>query len=128
MPKIYNPSNVPPPQAPSYSHAAEVGPGERLLYIAGQVGADADGNVPEGIEAQARLVYRHIFGILEDAGMGPENLVKLTTFMTDPDDSEAMRAVRTEVFGAVAPPNTLVYISRLASPAFLIEVEAVAAG
>ena len=128
MPRVYNPGNVPPPQAPSYSHVAEVGPGERIIYIAGQVGADADGNIPDNIADQTRLVYQHIFGILEDAGMGPENLVKLTTFMTNPDDSAEMRVVRMEVFGDIAPPNTMVYISRLAHPNFKIEVEAVAAG
>ena len=62
------PSTVAPPFGP-YSHAVEVSPNSRLLYISGEVGVLPDGIVPEGIEAQADASWRNIISILEDAGM-----------------------------------------------------------
>ena len=110
-----------------YSHVGEVGPGGRLFHLAGQTGTAPDGTTPEGIEAQSRVVYQNIASVLKECGMGLENLVKLTIYHTDPDNIEAWRNVQKEALGNIAPASTLLVVSRLARPEYLIEVEAIAA-
>jgi enamine deaminase RidA (YjgF/YER057c/UK114 family) len=108
-----------------YSHVAKAG---KTLYIAGQVALDVRGNlVGKGdFEAQARQVYTNLRNILREAGGGPENIVKMTTILTDYGNMESRRKIRKEFFGDIMPPNTLLIVKSLASPDYMIEVEAIA--
>ncbi len=126
MVRLFNPDAIGTPLA-AYSHGAEINPNARYIFTAGQVGMGADGKVLEGIEAQAEKVYANLLAILEDAGMGPGNIVKMTTYLINPDDGPGAHKARAKVLGDVKPPNTLLYIKRLANPDFLLEVELVAA-
>ncbi len=126
MPRFFNPAEMCEPFNP-YSHGAEVRAGGRLIFLAGQVGVTPDGTMPEDFETQTENIYRNIEAILKDAGMGFENVVKLTTFIIDPDDLPKMREIRKIFLGDHRPAHTLLCVSRLADPEFLIEVEGVAA-
>lgn len=126
MPTYKNPDNVRAPQG-SYSHVAEVKSGGRMIFIAGQVGVDKDGNMGDGFDAQAEIVFQNIKDILASEGMDLTNVVKMTTFLVNADDTQALRGVRDKMMDGAEPPNTLCIISRLADPKFLIEIEAVAA-
>jgi enamine deaminase RidA (YjgF/YER057c/UK114 family) len=108
-----------------YSHVAKVG---KTLYIAGQVARDVQGKlVGKGdLETQARQVYTNLRNILEEAGGGLRNIVKTTTILTHYGNVEGYRKIRNEFFGDIMPPNTLLIIESLASPDFMIEVEAIA--
>ena len=108
-----------------YSHVARAG---KTLYIAGQVARDVQGKlVGKGdVEAQARQVYTNLGNILEEAGGGLQNIVKTTTILTHYGNVEGYRKIRNEFFGDMMPPNTLLIIESLASPDFMIEVEAIA--
>jgi enamine deaminase RidA (YjgF/YER057c/UK114 family) len=108
-----------------YSHAAKVG---KTLYIAGQVARDVQGNlVGKGdFEAQVRQVYTNLKNILQEAGGDLKNIVKMTTILTHYDYIESRRKIHNEFFGDIMPPNTLMIIESLASPDYLIEVEAIA--
>ena len=108
-----------------YSHVAKVG---KTLYIAGQVAWDVQRKlVGKGdFEAQARQAYTNLKNILQEAGGGLKNIVKMTTILTDYGNVERVRKVRNEFFGDIMPPNTLMIIESLASPDFLREVEAIA--
>ena len=108
-----------------YSHVAKAG---KTLYIAGQVALDAQGSlVGKGdFEAQARQAYTNLRNILKEAGGGLENIVKMTTILTDYGNMESRRKIRKEFFGDVMPPNTLLIVKGLASPDYMIEVEAIA--
>jgi len=108
-----------------YSHVAKVG---KTLYIAGQVAREVRGKlVGKGdLEAQARQVYTNLRNILEEAGGGLRNIVKTTTILTHYGNVEGYRKIRNEFFGDIMPPNTLLIIESLASPDFMIEVEAIA--
>ena len=59
---------VHPPLA-EYSHGVLVGPGCKTVYLSGQVGIDAEGNVPEGAAAQAELAFGAVELLLADVGM-----------------------------------------------------------
>ncbi len=110
-----------------FSHVGRIGPNAELFHLAGQLGVALDGTVGDGIAEQSALVYRNIATVLEQCGMGFENLVKVTVFLTDPDYIDAWRAEQKKAFGDVVPAATLLIVSGLARPEFLVEVEAIAA-
>jgi len=110
-----------------FSHVGEIGPGGRLFHLAGQTGTAPDGRVGDGIEEQSALVYQNIATVLKECGMGLENLVKVTVFLTSPDHIDGWRAAQKAALGDVVPASTLLIISALARPEFMVEVEAIAA-
>lgn len=126
MTKFFNPKSITAPFNP-YSHGALVETGSQILYLAGQVGSDIDGNIAPDFEAQIRKTYANIEAILQDAGMGLSNIVKATTFLTDRAHLQPMREIRKEILGDHKPAHTLLIVSGLAYEEFLIEVECVAA-
>ena len=126
MAEYFNPEGMAPPQA-KYHHGVLVPTGTQTLYIAGQLGVDADGNLADGIEEQARWAFRNLATVLKSAGMGPENLVKIQIFLTDVNFRQAAHIGRAEALGEVQPASTLLVVKSLATPEFLIEVEGVAA-
>lgn len=116
------PSGVPAPFS-TYSHGVEVTSPGRWLFGAGQVGVDVDGRVGDGIDEQTRLVWGHIVAILDEAEMGVENLVQINQFMTDRSFREPAGRIRAEVLGEHRPASTLLVVSGLASPEWLIEID-----
>lgn len=122
----YQPSGI-APAVGNYSHALEVPPGQRLLFISGQVPERADGSVPEGFEAQCHAAWDNVLAALAAAGMTTANLVKVTTFLTNRSQAEANSRIRQERLGRVAPALTVVVATTLSS-AWLLEIEAIGAG
>ena len=122
-----NPAGLSKPAA--YSQVVEVNGPHRVVYFAGQTGADATGKAAQGFRAQAVQVMENIKTALASVGGGFEHVVKLTTYMTDLEANGAVyREVRASYFPntAALPASTLLQISRLANPAYMIEVEATA--
>ena len=71
-------------------------------------------------------MFANIGLVLAAAGATFADVVKVTTFLVDIDDRARINPVRQEVFGDARPASTLVEVSALVLPQFLIEVEAVA--
>jgi enamine deaminase RidA (YjgF/YER057c/UK114 family) len=92
------------------------------------VARDAQGNlVGKGdFGAQVRQVYTNLKNILNEAGGDLTNIVKMTTYLTHYANIEIRRRIHAEFFGDVMPPSTLLIIDSLASPDFMIEMEAIA--
>jgi 2-iminobutanoate/2-iminopropanoate deaminase len=124
--KTYSPATVAAPSGP-YSHAVEIPASARVLHLAGQVGVAPDGTVPADFEGQAAQCWKNIKAILAAAGMGVEDLVKCTHFITNADNVAAYGRVRSRELGEARPASTLLVISALARPNLLVEVEAIAA-
>lgn len=124
--KSHNPPGVAGPFA-SYSHGIELDEPVRLLFGAGQAGVDADGRVGEGIEEQATFVWRNIGEVLASANMHIGNIVQLTMFLLHREDYAVAREVRERALGEHRPASTLMYVSGLANPAWLLEVDFIAA-
>ena len=124
--KTHNPASVTAPAGP-YSHGIEVPANARWLYIAGQIGVAPDGKVAPDFDGQADQCWRNIKAVLAAAGMGVENLVKCTHFITRAENVAAYGRVRSRHLGEARPASTLLVISALARADFLVEVEAVAA-
>jgi reactive intermediate/imine deaminase len=110
-----------------YTHVVQVH-GGRTVYIAGQVAFDKSGNlVGKGdFAAQATQVFENLKLALAAAGATFDNVVKVTTFVTDLSQIQALREIRAKYYGKNAPASTLVQITQLANPAFMIEIEAIA--
>ncbi|HEY7364852.1 MAG TPA: RidA family protein [Methylomirabilota bacterium] len=119
-PGVYDP--------PGYSQAIKVTGAQAVLFLAGQVAYDKDGSVKHrgDFTGQAREVFRAIKALVEAGGGSLNNVVKLNTYVTDARYRPEFRAVRDEFFGAKGPASTLVEISALAHPDYLIEIEAIA--
>ena len=126
MNRHFNPDGNAKPGG-AYSHGVELPPNCRTVFFSGQVGNAPDGTIPDDFEGQMRNVFANIEAILADAGMDFSNLVKLTSFMIRREDLEPSRALRGELLKGNEPAHTLLFISGLANPAFLIEVEGFAA-
>jgi enamine deaminase RidA (YjgF/YER057c/UK114 family) len=118
---------------PGYAQIVEVR-AERLIFISGQTATDADGNVvgKDDFAAQADQVFGNLGIALAAAGATAANLVKLTVYLRDMNQLAAYREARNRFFATVTPPAapavTLIEVSRLYGPDFLLEIEAVAAG
>ena len=121
-----NPDTIAPP-AGAYSHAVEVPPGARWLYVSGQVGIAPDGTLGRDAAEQSRIIWENIVAILADADMGLGDLVKVTAYLTDPADLPAYCAARSAVLGEARPCSTLVYAPALVKPDWKVEVDVVAA-
>ena len=117
---------------PGYSQIVEV-TARRMIFIAGQTALDADGHLigKNDFAAQAGQVFENLSVALHASGCTPTNLVKLTVFLTDMDNLTRYREARNRFFNSVTPPAapavTLVEVSKLYGPDFLIEIEAIAA-
>jgi 2-iminobutanoate/2-iminopropanoate deaminase len=109
-----------------YSQVVKAG---NTVYIAGQVSAGTDGNaIGKGDpEAQVRQIWRNIEAAVKGAGGTLENVVKTTTYVTNIQYAAAVRKVREEVFQSLKPPtSTLLVVAGLASPDYMVEIEAIA--
>jgi enamine deaminase RidA (YjgF/YER057c/UK114 family) len=117
---------------PGYSQIVAVNTG-RIIFISGQTALDSDGNVigKSDFTAQAAQVFRNLAVALRGCGCTAAHLVKLTVFLTDMNHLASYREARNRFFASVTPPAapavTLVEVSKLYGPDFLIEIEAVAA-
>jgi 2-iminobutanoate/2-iminopropanoate deaminase len=126
MVRPFNPPSIPAPSG-SYIHGIEVPPNARLLFISGQTPGRSDGSVPENFEEQVEVCWKRIGAILEGAGMGFADLVKVQTFVTKQENVSKTSAIRKRVLGEHRPTATLLCISGLADPRYLVEIEAIAA-
>jgi enamine deaminase RidA (YjgF/YER057c/UK114 family) len=118
---------------PGYSQVVEIR-GGRIIFIAGQTALDRNGEVvgKADFAKQAAQVFENLAIALQSVGCTAANLIKLTVFLRSMDDLSAYREARNRFFATVtpmaAPAVTLVEVSRLYGPDFLIEIEAIAAG
>lgn len=126
MLKHHTPATIAKP-ASRYSHAVEVPGRARVLFISGQLGVKPDGTPAQGFETQAEQAWRNLGAALEAAGMSYGDLVRITTYVTDPANVPFMRAVRDRFIKDPPPASTLLVVQALASPHWLFELEGVAA-
>jgi 2-iminobutanoate/2-iminopropanoate deaminase len=125
MHTLVNPATIQPSE--NYSHGVEVRQPARWLSIAGQVGRDVNGNIPEGMDAQAEIAWANLVDVLKGAGMDLGDLVEITVYLLRREDNAAFDTIRKKWMGSLRPASTKVYISGLAHPKMLCEIQARAA-
>lgn len=119
--------NPPGVSAPTtYSHIVRAG---KTVYIAGQVGSDAQGKVAgPGMKEQVEQVMANLRTVLKSQGLDASHVAKINIYTTSIDEYRApdVAAIRAAFFGDHRPASTLVQVVRLADPAYKVEIEAIA--
>ena len=124
MKKELKTTGAPAPVGP-YSQAIDTG---SLIFISGQIGIDpSTGKLMDGLEAQTRRALLNILSILESAGLGKENLVKITIYTTDISKFGTINTLYEDFFKDIEPKpaRAVVGVKELPLNA-LIEIEAIA--
>lgn len=124
--RTHNPEQIAGPFA-TYAHGVSIDGPVRWLFGAGQTGVAGDGSTPADIEGQAKLVWANMRAVLADAGMGIDDIVQLNMLLIDRNDAPGAMAVRNEELEDHRPASTLMYVSGLARPEWLIEIDYIAA-
>jgi 2-iminobutanoate/2-iminopropanoate deaminase len=112
----------------TYSQGIRVSQAHTILFLSGQVAYTDDGAVAcrGDFKGQARGAFEAIKALVESQGGSMSNIVKITTFVTDMRYRADLAPLREEYLGKKAPASTLVEISALAHPDWMIEIEAIA--
>jgi 2-iminobutanoate/2-iminopropanoate deaminase len=95
------------------------------LYVSGQGGEDASGNIPGEFEAEVKQALDNIGVVLKEAGMSPSDVVSVQVWLTDGALFQRMNAVYTKYFQDPRPTRTTVVVAKLVGPG-RIEITATA--
>ena len=107
-----------------YSQAIDTG---TFVFASGQIPINpADGKIAEGIKAHTLQCIANVTAILNEAGLGLENVVKTTVYLHDMNDFAAMNEVYGEHFPAPFPARSAVAVRELPKKV-LVEIEVIAA-
>ncbi|MEQ8321962.1 MAG: RidA family protein [Rhodospirillales bacterium] len=126
MYSTHNPPGIAPPSS-AYTHGVRADGATSWLHISGQVGTHADGSLAGDSAQQMEVCWQRIMAVLADAGMNMGNIVKVTVFLTRPEDVGLYRQIRDRYLNGHLTASTLLIVSGLADPAWTVEIEAVAA-
>ncbi len=113
---------------PTYAQAVKVTGAQTILFLSGQVAYAADGGAAYAgdFKAQARAALQAVKAQVEAGGGTMADIVKVNSYITDIRHRADYAAVRGEFFGGKMPASTLVAVTALAQPEFMIEIEAIA--
>jgi enamine deaminase RidA (YjgF/YER057c/UK114 family) len=127
MSEVIQPPGWPRPRG----YANAVAASGRMLFIAGQIGWDAEGVIAsDDFVAQARQALANVLTLLRTAGAAPEHLVRMTWYVTDRQEylrrSKELGAAYREILGPVYPAMTAVEVSALIEERAHVEIECTA--
>ena len=111
-----------------FVQAARIPAGSDVVHVSGLTSRAADGSTfaPNDIKPQTRHILENLKKILAEAGATLEDVAKVTVYITDMGDFDAIHEIRREYFTATCPASTMVEVSRLVNDDMLIEIEAIA--
>jgi len=125
--ELINPAALSVPA--SYSQLA-VATGSRLVFVAGQVADDRQGNLVGAgdLAVQARQAFANVGSALAAAGARPDQVARITIYVVHhrPEYLPAISEARIAVFGDHKPTDVVLGVEALAHPELLIEVDAIA--
>ncbi|MGX1100134.1 RidA family protein [Amorphus sp. MBR-141] len=121
-----NPDTLAPPIG-RYKHLAVIPANHDILAIAGQVGVDLDGKLPETVEAQFENAIRNIERILQSEGLDVRAVFKINIWLAAEIDMDRYVAIWRGFHHDDPPATMFAYVARLIRPDYLCEVEAWAA-
>lgn len=106
-----------------YSRAVRVG---NFIEVTGTVAIDDEGNPvsPGDAYAQTRFIFEKIDKVLKSAGGSLKDVIRVRMFVTDISRWEEFGRAHSDFFKHIKPCNTMVEVSRLIAPEYLVEVEA----
>ena len=126
MNRVLLPEGWPRPRG--YSNGVEAT--GRMVFVAGQIGWDAEGRFPDGFADQFRQTLDNTLAVLAEAGAGPEHVVRMTWYVVDKAEYLAalrdVGAVWRERIGPHYPAMAVVEVKGLIEDAARIEIETTA--
>ena len=125
--KRIDPFPVHPPYQGIYAYGVEVPAGARTLHISGQVGVDPKGQLAEGATGQIHQALDNVEAVLAEASMTINDIVKMSFFLTRPEDMADLLKVREARLDGVRPAVTTLFVAGLVHPDWRVEIEVVAA-
>ena len=121
-----NPAHDIYPATADYVHAMQVTAPTRWLFISGTMGPVNDSRAAATLDGQLALIWHNIRRILQEAEMAPDNIVRVTSYLTDAAYAEANQNAREVALGHRPVATTVGIVGTLNSD-WLVEVEAIAA-
>lgn len=111
-----------------FSHAIAVEAKGRLVFISGMTARRPDGSIAGigDVEAQTRQVCENLKAAVEAAGGTLDDICRVDVYVRNIEHFEKIHRVRREYFKAPAPASTMVEVTKLVSPDYLIEISAIA--
>lgn len=104
-----------------YSRAIRVGPHVHVAGTAPIMPGEAD--PPTDPFAQAKRCLEIILAALEEVGAGPEHVVRTRAYLTSADDWKEVGRAHGEVFADVRPASSMIVVTSLLDPRWLVEIE-----
>jgi reactive intermediate/imine deaminase len=119
-----NPEGIAKPTG--YTHVVKATAGT-MIFISGQVGLDPQGNIAGDFKQQTEQVFKNLDTALNAAGAEFKDVVKMNLYVLDTSQLPVLREIRNRYVNTENPPaSTLVGVTALARPEFLVEIEVVA--
>ncbi len=121
----FNPPTLTKPLRPYFSHGVVARGG--LVFVAGQVGTDKSGRVvSRDVGRQTEQTIKNLRAVLRHVGADLDDIVKVTVYVTDMGDFDAIARVRSKYFKKDCPASAIIEVAKLARPEFKVEIEAIA--
>ncbi len=121
-----NPFTVNERYAGIYAHGVEAPETTRTVYVSGQVGVSPEGHLPADFAGQCHQAISNVEAVLNEAGMGLSNIIKMSFYLVRREDMGGLVEVRKAMLDGVQPAITTVFVAGLVEPEWLVEVEAIA--
>ena len=120
-PRLATPSGV-------FSHATAIEARGRLVFVSGMTARRADGSIAGvgDIEAQTRQVCENVKAAIEAAGGGMADICRVDVYVRNMEHFPTIHKVRREYFKEPLPASTMVEVTKMTSPDYLIEMSAIA--
>ena len=120
-PKLRQPSGV-------FSHATAVEATGRFVFISGMTARRADGSIAGigDITEQTRQVCENVKAAVESAGGRMDDICRVDVYVRNMEHFDAIHKVRAQYFKPPLPASTMVEVSKMTSPDYLIEISAIA--
>ena len=111
-----------------FSQATTIEARGRLVFISGMTARRADGSIAGvgDIEAQTRQVCENLKAAVEAAGGSLDDICRVDVYVRNMEHFETIHKVRREYFRPPAPASTMVEVTKMTSPDYLIEINAIA--
>jgi 2-iminobutanoate/2-iminopropanoate deaminase len=128
MPKRQITSDKLSPPSGHFSQATAIEATGRFVFLSGMVARRADGIIAGigNIEEQTRQVCENLKAAVEAAGGTLDDICRVDVYVRNMEHFDAIHKVRREYFKPPAPASTMVEISKMTSPEYLIEMNAIA--
>src|SRR5262245_43935926 len=120
--QVINPVEGVYPATPDYVHAIELSAMQRLLLVSGTMGLDAEGQAAATLSEQLTLIWSNIRRILAEAGMTLDDVVRVTSYLTDAAFASENQKARIAALGSRRVPTTAIVVGTLSAD-WLVEIE-----